>query len=142
MVLAADRLVSVSKNKAYVYRFETKVGKPEPFVDYSIDQESYDDESRNVVIEAKDSIIAICLSQDGKHLLCNVSMVKPRIESWNLDTGVCVKKYRGHMQKDYVLRPTFGGANDRLVLCGSEDSLVYIWCRESTELLAKIAGHF
>lgn len=40
------------------------------------------------------------------------------------------------------MRPAFGGANERLVLCGSEDSLVYVWCRESTELLAKIAGHF
>jgi WD40 repeat protein len=129
--------VSVSKNKAYVYKFTKKINQ-----DYSIEQDSYDDESQNMVIESKDSIIAICLSHDGRHLLCNVSMSKPRIESWDLDTGLCTKKYRGHQQKDYVLRPSFGGANERLVLCGSEDSLVYIWCRETTELLVKIAGHF
>jgi WD40 repeat protein len=69
-------------------------------------------------------------------------MVKPRIECWDLVKGICTKKYRGHEQKDYVLRPSFGGASERLVLCGSEDSLIYIWCRETTELLAKIQGHF
>lgn len=138
LALSADTLVSVSTNKAYVYRFATKEGK----VDLSMDQESYDDEARNLKIETKDSIIAIGLSQDGRSLLCNVSMTKPRIELWDLNSGLCAKKYRGHQQKDYVLRPVFGGANERLVLCGSEDSQVYIWCRETTELLVKVSGHF
>ena len=69
-------------------------------------------------------------------------MIKPRIECWDLVRGICIRKYRGHDQKDYVLRPAFGGAHERFVLCGSEDSLVYIWCRETTELLAKVVGHF
>ena len=53
-----------------------------------------------------------------------------------------MKKYRGHHQKDYVLRPAFGGANERLILCGSEDSLVYVWSRKTAELLLKVSGHF
>lgn len=69
-------------------------------------------------------------------------MAKPRIECWDLESGRRVNKFRGHQQKDYVLRPAFGGANERLVLCGSEDSLVYIWSRETAELLLKLAGHF
>ena len=96
MAIAVDRLVSVSKNKAFVYRFESKHIKNQATINYSMDQESYDDENHNLTIEAKDSIISICLNHEGKFLLCNISMVKPRIECWNLDTGVCVKKYRGH----------------------------------------------
>ena len=69
-------------------------------------------------------------------------MIKPRIENWDLEKGLCVKKYRGHQQKDYVLWPAFGGANERLVMCGSEDSLVYIWSRDTAEILLKISGHF
>ena len=129
----------MSKNKAYVYRFSTKAQSTA--LSFSIDQDSYD-EAENLTIEAKDSIIAICLSKDANYLLCNVSMTKPRIECWDLNSGLCVKKYRGHHQKDYVLRPAFGGANERLVLSGSEDSLVYVWSRETTELLMKVAGHF
>jgi WD40 repeat protein len=69
-------------------------------------------------------------------------MTKPRIECWDLNQGQCIKKYRGHHQKDYVLRPAFGGANERLVLCGSEDSLIYVWSRKTAELLLKVSGHF
>jgi WD repeat-containing protein 26 len=134
-VVASDKFISVSKNKALVFKYNQN--------HFSLDQESYDDPG-NLKIDTKDNIIAISLSRDGRYLLCNTSMIKPCIECWDLEAGVqgkCVKKYRGHQQKDYVLRPVFGGAADRFVICGSEDSLVYIWCRESTELLLKLSGH-
>lgn len=40
-----------------------------------------------------------------------------------------------------IIKTAFGGANEYLILCGSEDSSIYIWNREKGELLAKIEGH-
>jgi hypothetical protein len=53
------------------------------------------------------------LSKDGRYLLANVSLTKPRIEYWDLDRGECMKKYRGHHQVNYILKPIFGGANEK-----------------------------
>lgn len=35
----------------------------------------------------------------------------------------------------------FGGVNENLVVCGSEDGCVYIWNRDKAELLLKLEGH-
>ena len=40
------------------------------------------------------------------------------------------------------MRPAFGGLNERLVVCGSEDTNVYIWNKLSGELIARLAGHY
>ena len=110
----------------------------------TMDQDEYEDQaSPNVrIIEGNDTITAINLSKDGHYLLANVSMTKPRIECWHLASGENRGKYRGHEQRNYILRPAFGGLNERLILCGSEDSSICIWHRMSCELIARISGHF
>ena len=75
-------------------------------------------------------------------MLANTSMTKPRIEMWDLETGECIRKFRGHDQKNYILRPSFGGLDERLVICGSEDPNVYIWNKLSAELIARLTGHY
>ena len=113
-----------------------------------LSQEEYSDvASPNVrVIDCNDTITSIALSKDGQFLLANISMSKPRIECYDLSLaqpGVAPKgKYRGHEQRNYILRPAFGGVNERLVLCGSEDSSVCVWHRHSCELIARIQGHY
>ena len=82
------------------------------------------------------------LSKDGRYLLANVSMKKPHIDCWDLIQGACVRQYVGHVQSDYILRPVFGGADESLVLCGSEDCFIYVWSRKLGVLLSKIGGHF
>ena len=94
------------------------------------------------VLELNDVVTAICLSKDGLQLLANTSMTKPKIEMWDLETGECVRKYRGHDQKNYILRPQFGGLDERLVICGSEDTNVYIWNKLTAELIARLTGHY
>ena len=69
-------------------------------------------------------------------------MKKPRIELYDLNTGECIQKFKGHEQKNYILRPAFGGLNERLVICGSEDTNVCIWNKLSGELIARLTGHY
>lgn len=40
----------------------------------------------------------------------------------------------------FVLKCTFGGANEGFVLCGSEDATVSIWNKEKGDIVAKIGG--
>ena len=105
-----------------------------------LEQEEYDDvASPNVcLIDINDTITSINLSRDGEYLLANISMVKPRIECWHLPTGESRGKYRGHEQRNFIIRPVFGGLNERLVLCGSEDSSICIWHKMSCELIARV----
>ena len=105
-----------------------------------LEQEEYDDvASPNVrLIDINDTITSINLSRDGDYLLANISMVKPRIECWYLPTGESRGKYRGHEQRNFIIRPVFGGLNERLVLCGSEDSSICIWHKMSCELIARV----
>ena len=109
-----------------------------------LDQDDYDDtQGPHVrIIEVNDIVTAVCLSRDGQQLLVNTSMKKPRIELWDMNTGECLRKLRGHEQKHYILRPSFGGLNERLVICGSEDTNVCIWNKLSGELIARLAGHY
>ena len=113
--------------------------------EYFLEQEDYDDvQNRDAClsIEMGDSITAIELSENGQFLLANVSMTHPRIELWDLESGECQRKFRGHIQSKFVLKPAFGGIDERLVLCGSEDTNICVWYRQSGELVAKLAGHF
>lgn len=68
-------------------------------------------------------------------------MQKPHIDCWDLNQGECVQQYVGHMQSAYILRPIFGGADESLVLCGSEDTMICVWSRKHAVLLSKISGH-
>ena len=109
-----------------------------------IEQSDYDDAQGPHVkeLELNDIVTAVCLSKDGKQLLANTSMTKPRIEMWDIETKECICKFKGHEQKNYILRPAFGGLDERLVVCGSEDTNIYIWNKLSGELIARLLGHY
>ena len=95
-----------------------------------------------------DIITAVTASKSGHYLLVNQSFTKPRIELLQFDSslgiaqGSVVQKYNGHQQTHYVLKPQFGGNSENLVLCGSEDCGVYVWARQSGDLLFKVKSHY
>lgn len=90
------------------------------------------------------SITSLALSMDGRYLLVNTSsndVERPEIHIWDLVEEQLCQKFKGFKQKRYVIRACFGGFNQMLVLCGSEDNLVYMWHRHNGELLERLEGH-
>ena len=93
------------------------------------------------------SITSLFLSKDDKYLLVNTNshedpdMEEPEIHIWDMRKMKVEQKFRGFKQTKYVIRGCFGGHNQMLILCGSEDNLVYIWERRSGNLIAKLPGH-
>lgn len=41
----------------------------------------------------------------------------------------------------FVLRPCFGGYNEAFIACGSDDTQVYLWHRDTGKLLGVLPGH-
>lgn len=90
------------------------------------------------------SITSLALSSDGRFLLVNTSssdVESPEIHIWDLAEERLCQKFKGFKQKRYVIRACFGGFDQMLVLCGSEDNLVYMWQRFDGSVVAKLEGH-
>eukprot|EP00245_Coleochaete_scutata_P004659 TRINITY_DN17460_c0_g1_i1.p1 TRINITY_DN17460_c0_g1~~TRINITY_DN17460_c0_g1_i1.p1 ORF type:complete len:617 (+),score=102.56 TRINITY_DN17460_c0_g1_i1:313-2163(+) len=103
-------------------------------------------------IEETDAVTSLALSNDGRYLLLNLKCDPPQIQL--LDIGdpsaplstrklpeLPLYKYTGHRQGRFVIRSCFGGSDQAFIVSGSEDSQVYIWQRESEELLEVLEGH-
>jgi WD40 repeat protein len=88
-----------------------------------------------------DTVTSIALSRDGRYLLANESLKMPRIVLYDLNRKEVVHRFRGHKQEMFILRCSFGGVNESFVLCGSEDSNIYLWNKEKGDIIAKIEGH-
>ncbi|KNC87367.1 hypothetical protein SARC_00508 [Sphaeroforma arctica JP610] len=90
-------------------------------------------------IQENDSITSLSVSADSKFLLVNLS--SQEIHLWNLDERRLITKYYGQKQGKFVIRSCFGGHNDAFVISGSEDYNIYMWHRNSAELLDVLEGH-
>ncbi|KAF2197381.1 WD repeat-containing protein-like protein [Delitschia confertaspora ATCC 74209] len=102
----------------------------------------YDFATRELINEIKypeiKGITSVSISQDSQHML--VSMVPDKLVLFKIDTGEPVQEYEGEVLKNFVVRSTFGGANDGFVVSGSEDSRVYIW-RTNGSLVEALDAH-
>lgn len=94
-----------------------------------------------------DSILSLSLSQDNRFLLVNLK--NQEIHLWPLPAlgdpmpTAPLVKYTGLAEKTgrFVVRSCFGGFQQAFVLSGSEESKVYIWHRDTGELLAELEEH-
>ncbi|KAJ0951396.1 putative transcription factor WD40-like family [Helianthus annuus] len=98
------------------------------------------DLAKERLIKEDYNIVSFSLSGDNKFLL--VSLVNQEIHLWCLDGDVrLVAKYKGHKCSRFVVRACFGGVDQAFVASGSEDSRVYVWHRETGELIKTLGGH-
>jgi hypothetical protein len=63
-------------------------------------------------------LTSVTISKDSRHML--ISMSPDEIKLMEIDTGETVRTFKGHTQKQYIIRSAFGGASDGFVVSGSE----------------------
>ncbi|KAM0948637.1 putative transcription factor WD40-like family [Dioscorea sansibarensis] len=92
------------------------------------------------LIEEDQIITSFSLSKDDKYLLVN--LINQEIHLWSiLEDPELVIKYRGHKRSRFLVTSCFGGFEQAFVASGSEDSQVYIWHRNSGDLIWALPGH-
>ncbi|CAL0315861.1 unnamed protein product [Lupinus luteus] len=91
-------------------------------------------------IDEYQTITSFSLSKNNKFLL--VSLLNQEIHLWNIEGDPkLVGKYKGHRRTRFIVRSCFGGFKQGFIASGSEDSQVYIWHRNSGELIEALPGH-
>jgi WD40 repeat protein len=69
--------------------------------------------------EAK--LTSVTISKDSQHML--ISMNPDKIKLMEIDNGEVIRDYEGHSQKHFIIRSTFGGADENFIVSGSEGKL-------------------
>ena len=87
------------------------------------------------------SPVSLGLSSDEKFLLVNEAGPSAELKVWEMESNKVISHLRGHKKNRFVLRATFGGICDAFVACGSEDSQLYIWRRDTGQLVTSCSGH-
>ncbi|KAL8852021.1 MAG: hypothetical protein Q9221_003126 [Calogaya cf. arnoldii] len=100
--------------------------------DFESHQEEYS-------IFLKSRMTCVNISQDSRHMLIN--MADSEIQLIRIDNAEIIKRYMGQQQGEFVIRSTFGGADQNLIISGSEDAKVYIWHKQNGTLIETLEGH-
>ncbi|KJZ68099.1 hypothetical protein HIM_12509 [Hirsutella minnesotensis 3608] len=82
---------------------------------------------------------SVSISQDSRFLLVNKQDGEAQLI--NLSTRAAVQKFLGHTGGDYLIRSSFGGANESFVASGSEDGKILIWHKNIGAAVERLAGH-
>lgn len=82
---------------------------------------------------------SVNISQDSRHLLVNKKDGEAQLI--DLVTRNSVQKFLGHTGGDYLIRSSFGGANESFVTSGSEDGNILIWHKNIGAAVERLPGH-
>jgi len=81
----------------------------------------------------------------GKYLIYNTTALgkQSKIILYNLNTKLVEEKFIGLCQKYMIIKCTFCGTDDKFILSGSEDYIVYMWERGNSQFPKYIfKGHY
>jgi len=87
----------------------------------------------------KTALTCVRVSRDGQHLLLNLA--DNELQCLDIYTREIVQRYTGQQQGVWVIRSTWAGADENLILSGSQDGKVYVFHRESGALIETLEGH-
>lgn len=63
-------------------------------------------------------LTSVNISQDSQYML--ISLNENKIQLMEIETGEVMQTYTEHVQRQYIIRSAFGGANENFVVSGSE----------------------
>ncbi|KAF9532157.1 WD40 repeat-like protein [Crepidotus variabilis] len=90
-------------------------------------------------VKFEGDLTSVKTSEDSKYLLINHS--PNEVQIWDLRTMRTIRRYSNLKQSRHVIRSCFGGVDENFIVSGSEDATVYVWHRESGDLLESLKGH-
>ena len=103
-------------------------------------------EVKIITSEGSQNVYANISKKDkGKYLIYCTSPPnqKSKIILYNLSTKLVEEKYTGFSQKYMIIKCCFSGPDDKFILSGSEDFIIYLWERGIGENPKyKFKGHF
>ncbi|ORZ03628.1 WD40-repeat-containing domain protein [Syncephalastrum racemosum] len=85
-------------------------------------------------------ITSLSVSNDGRYALVNVQIAQ-QVHLWDIREQKLLKVYTGLKQSVYMIRSSFCGDDNCIVLSGSEDNCVYMWDRKREVQLGVLPGH-
>ncbi|MCJ1395356.1 hypothetical protein MMC18_008240 [Xylographa bjoerkii] len=90
-------------------------------------------------LRLKTKLTCVRISRDSKYMLIN--MVDNELQLIDIGSAEIVRRFLGQKQGEYIIRGSFGGADENLIISGSEDGRIYIWHRENGTLIETLEGH-
>ena len=130
-----NRLIVLSTDKQiHVYNFHTRV--------------------KQISMKLNLQPTCISISQDSNFMLINMS--EHELQLIDIQSAEIVERFIGQRQTTYMIRSTFGGSEETLILTGSEgksshmylitinnvlDGKIYIFNRDRGLLIEKLVGH-
>lgn len=96
--------------------------------------------TREKIIELETAaLFSVTISRDSRYALVNLE--PDGVQLWDLETYKVVRKFQGAGKSNCVMRSCFGGPDENIVMSGSADSRIYVWNRETKDLIEVLAGH-
>lgn len=90
-------------------------------------------------LDLKTRLTSISISQNSRHVLVNHNTGVANLV--DLVLRMPVMSYTGFTGGQFMIRSTFGGADESFVISGSEDGSINIWHKSSAQQVVKLNGH-
>ncbi|KAF5869620.1 putative wd domain-containing protein, partial [Botrytis fragariae] len=91
-------------------------------------------------LDLKVQLCSIGVSDNSRHLLIHCNSGETRM--LDIDTGETIRTFvSGDKGGEFIIRSSFGGANESFVVSGSEEGNVVIYHRENGSVVEKLEAH-